>query len=111
MGRFVHSITTVSVKYCSNVCSFSQCLPQNVFIIGACNPHRSNSVAMHEKVEESEECDWVKGSYYVHRLHPTVRCLLWNYGAPDEEQEERYIETKMKMAVSRYGSSTPLRGG
>ena len=62
-----------------------------MFIVAACNPHRGNSLASH-----SQET-WVRGSYYVRQLHPTVRFLMWDYGSLDENQERTYINAKMKM--------------
>lgn len=63
-----------------------------MFIVAACNPHRGNSLASHSRKET-----WVRGSYYVRRLHPTLRFLMWDYGALDESQERDYINAKMKM--------------
>lgn len=77
-----------------NVCTLSsQPIPHNIFIVGACNPHRGNSLAA-----LSEETDtWVRGSYYVRQLHPTLHCLMWDYGALGERQERDYILAKMTM--------------
>ena len=66
---------------------FGQLIPENVFIIAACNPHRGNSLASHET--------WVRGSYYVRPLHPTLKLLMWDYGALNEYQEKDYIKAKM----------------
>ena len=54
---------------------------------------------MHEKLEDAKKWEWVKGSYYVHRMHQSVRYLLWDYGALDERQEENYIKAKMAMVM------------
>ena len=40
---------------------------------------------------------WFRGSYYVHRLHPTLKFLMWNYGSLNDKQESDYIKAKMKM--------------
>ena len=69
-----------------------QPIPDNVFIVAACNPHRSNSLASHSQKET-----WVWGSYYVRQLHPTLNFLMWDYGSLDESQERDYINAKMKM--------------
>ena len=69
-----------------------QKIPLNVFIIAACNPHRGNSLA-----PTSPDETWIRGSYYVHQLHPTLRYLMWDYGALGELQERRYIEAKIKL--------------
>lgn len=71
----------------------TQPIPDNVFIVAACNPHRGNSLATHTESKEN----WVRGSYYVRRLHPTLRFLMWDYGSLDESQERDYINSKMKM--------------
>ena len=67
-------------------------IPDNVFIVAACNPHRGNSLATHDHDEL-----WARGSYYVRRLHPTLQFLMWDYGSLDESQERDYINAKMKM--------------
>ena len=71
-----------------------QPIPENVFIVAACNPHRGNSLASHQQT-------WVRGSYYVRRLHPTLQFLMWDYGSLDEHQERDYINAKMKMLNQR----------
>ncbi len=65
-------------------------IPDNLFIVAACNPHRGNSLASHSD-------SWLRGSYYVRRLHPTMQFLMWDYGSLDEAQERDYISAKMKM--------------
>ena len=67
-----------------------QPIPENVFLVAACNPHRGNSLASHQQT-------WVRGSYYVRRLHPTLQFLMWDYGSLDEHQERDYINAKMKI--------------
>lgn len=66
-----------------------QPIPENVFIVAACNPHRGNSLASHKT--------WVRGTYFVRSLHPTLKFLMWDYGSLDEYQERDYINAKMKM--------------
>lgn len=46
---------------------------------------------------------WVRSSYNVHRLHPTIQYLMWNYGALNTQQEEQYIKAKMKMTSHDLG--------
>ena len=70
-----------------------QPFPDNVFIVAACNPHRGNSLAAIDT--------FVRGSYYVRRLHPTLQFLMWDYGSLDEHQERDYINSKMKMLNRR----------
>jgi len=89
-----------------------QPLPSNIFLVAACNPHRGNSLAVHERKEdvqayeeEEEEEDkedssaktWFRGSYYVRKLHPTLKFLMWNFGSLNDEQETDYIKEKMMM--------------
>ena len=50
---------------------------------------------VHEKKVKSET--WVRGSYNVHRLHPTIKFLIWDYGFLDSQQEDDYIKAKMEM--------------
>ena len=64
--------------------------------MAACNPHRGNSLAVHANTENKAET-WVKGSYYVQKLHPTMRFLMWDYGSLNDEQESHYIKAKMVM--------------
>ena len=68
-----------------------QPIPDNLFIVAACNPHRGDSLASHHQKET-----WVRGSYYVRQLHPTLRFLMWDYGSLDKNQERNYIIAKMK---------------
>ena len=59
--------------------------------MAACNPHRGNSLASHEQDK------WLRGSYYVRPLHPTLQLIKWDYGSLDSVQERDYINAKMKM--------------
>lgn len=70
--------------------SLFQPIPKNVFIVAACNPHRGDSLASHNKT-------WVRGTYCVRPLHPTLKSLMWDYGSLDEHQERDYVNAKMKM--------------
>ena len=88
--------TCVYMYTCTHVCIVVyislvslQPIPSNIFIIGACNPHRGNSLAAFDT--------WIRGSYYVRQVHPTLQCLMWDYGALGEQQEREYIHAKMKM--------------
>ena len=76
-----------------------QPIPENVFIVAACNPHRGNSMAS-LGIQGGFGIDkekWVRGTYYVRKLHPTLRFLMWDYGSLDEHQEKEYINAKMRM--------------
>ena len=70
-----------------------------MFIVAACNPHRGNSMASMgiQGGSDSDREKWVRGTYYVRKLHPTMRFLMWDYGSLDEHQEKEYINAKMKM--------------
>lgn len=59
--------------------------------MAACNPHRGNSMATHAAET------FVRGSYYVRPLHPTLEFLIWDYGSLDEYQERDYIRAKLQM--------------
>lgn len=98
----VHSVTsqvTHVLRFCASIFLHKippptlQPIPDNVFIVAACNPHRSNSLASHISQKET----WVRGSYYVRQLHPTLNFLMWDYGSLDENQERDYINAKMKL--------------
>ena len=69
-------------------------VPANVFLVAACNPHRGSSAVI---CKSSKRDDWVLGSYYVRPLPPTLRFLVWDYGALDESQEHDYIQEKITM--------------
>ena len=49
------------------------------------------------KGDDKEKEKWVRGTYYVRKLHPTLQFLMWDYGSLDEHQEKEYINAKMKM--------------
>ena len=40
---------------------------------------------------------WLRESYYVCPLHPTLQLIKWDYGSLDSVQERDYINAKMKM--------------
>ena len=75
---------------------FIQAIPRNIFIIAACNPHRGDSLAIHAETSNDNE-SWLKGTYYVRKLHPTLRFLMWDYGSLNEHQEIEYVHAKMAM--------------
>ena len=55
---------------------------------------------MHDKDHDS----WLKGTYYVRKLHPTLKYLKWDYGSLNQQQEKEYVNAKMKM-LSRQSMS------
>jgi len=64
-----------------------QPIPDNIFIIASCNPHRGNSLAARG----------AKTHYYVRQLHPTLHLLKWDYGSLNELQEDEYIKEKLVL--------------
>ena len=88
----VEVITTQIIQY-----SFLQPIPDNIFIVAACNPHRGNSLAIHAGSSSASSNSWTRSTYYVRQLHPTLEFLKWDYGALDKHQEADYISVKMKM--------------
>ncbi len=41
---------------------------------------------------------WLHGRYHVHRLHPTIKHLIWDYSSLNESEEKDYIVVKMAEA-------------
>ena len=71
-----------------------QSLPSNIFVVAACNPHRSCSAAIREKGNED---DWKLGFYFVKPLHRTMEFLKWDYGALDGNQEQDYVRSLLDV--------------
>ena len=46
---------------------------------------------------EKSSDTWIKAAYYVNCLHPTLRQLIWDYGALNKEQEKQYVTVKMEL--------------
>ena len=69
-----------------------QAILDNIFVIAACNPLRSDSTVLLRNVKNV----WVKPSYYVRELHPTIEYLKWDYGALNDIQETEYVTAKMR---------------
>ena len=42
--------------------------------------------------------EWLRPSYYVQPLPPTLELIKWSYGSQREEDEHEYIQEKMKMS-------------
>lgn len=83
------------------VSCFIQPIPDNIFIVGACNPHRGNSLALLDSKPEI----WARGSYFVRPLHPTLHFLVWDYGALDKDEEREYVTAKLTLAQKTLPSS------
>ena len=96
-------------RYLHIICNFTsyttylQPLPSNIFLVAACNPHRGNSLAIYENKDEHKAETWIRGSYYVQKLHPTLKFLMWDYGSLNKEQELAYVEAKMIMVNEDFG--------
>ena len=75
-----------------------QPIPSNVFIVAACNPYRGNSVTT--LFDENSKDHWLRPSYYVRPLAPTLQLLTWNYGSLREVDELEYVREKLKMSYS-----------
>ncbi len=93
----MHNIIEAQVFYYCCVFLISQPIPDNIFIVAACNPHRGNSLATHEKSRAS----WLSSSYQVRQLHPTLEFLKWDYGSLHGPQESDYVSAKMSMLENR----------
>ena len=74
-------------------------MPQNIFVIASCNPHRGDVLTLLDKREQKKGLkeSWLKGSYYVRQMHPTLKFLMWDYGSLNEHDEVAYINAKMSM--------------
>ena len=93
-----------------------QPIPQNVFIVAACNPHRGNSLAaltvanadrLRVMNDNSDET-WIMDSYYVQKLHPTLAHLMWDYGSLGEDQEKQYVLAKVDMFCNQLSKTQKL---
>ena len=47
--------------------------------------------------DSTQEETFLKGTYFVQKLHPTLDLVTWNYGALDEFQENAYVRAKLSM--------------
>ena len=91
---------------------FFQPLPQNIFIIAACNPHRANSIASRANSDPEHQQNQnqraSQDSYYVRCLHPTLEIIKWDFGALDEYQENQYISAKLESTRNNiYAEDIP----
>ena len=65
-----------------------------MFVVAACNPHRSCSATMRE---QGNQDDWKLGFYFVKPLHRTMEYLKWDYGALDGNQEQDYVHSLLNV--------------
>ena len=73
--------------------------------MAACNPHRGNSTFAQASLGPDE--NWLNSSYYVRQLHPSLKFLMWDYGALSECQELEYIRCKMAI-IDKNGKAGAL---
>ena len=69
-----------------------------MFIVAACNPYRGNSLILLTNKESNDE--WLRPSYYVQPLAPTLELLKWDYGALRKEDEKEYVKAKMRLCYT-----------
>jgi len=100
---YIFSLVDATLTKTPSFC-FMQAIPTNVFIIAACNPHRGDSLAVCGETSGDTE-SWVKGTYYAHKLHPTLRFLMWDYGSLNQHQELEYVHAKMAMLNKQISGS------
>lgn len=79
-------------------------------MIASCNPHRGDVLSLLDREDpgqaEGHNQTWLKGTYYVRRLHPTLQYLIWNYGSLSEHEEMVYVNAKMQMLNEEMDSYT-----
>jgi hypothetical protein len=77
-------------------------LPNNIFFVAAVNPCR--------KVESSQRSDdgsiAHSSSYQVQEIPPTMREVVWEYGAQSTEQEKDYITAKLQILMSQESEAS-----
>ena len=77
-----------------------QAIPNNVFIVAACNPPREDNLAILDdqtSISASIQETMFRGSYCVQKLPPTLHFLIWDYKALDDTQEREYIRAKVSQ--------------
>ena len=101
MDWYVDSCSGLYTTLLSFSChSLPQPLPENIFVVATCNPHRGDSLTVLMKPDT-----WVNPLYYVRQLHPTLDFIKWDYGSLDKHQEKEYICVKMKMLEKKKAGS------
>jgi hypothetical protein len=81
-------------------------LPHNIFFVAAVNPCR--------KVDSSQRTDdgriaHVSG-YQVQEIPPSMREVVWEYGAQSTEQEKDYITAKLQILMSQESEAAEADG-
>lgn len=69
-------------------------IPQNVHLVAACNPNYK-PFQSHSQSERLSQ-----GVYRVRRLPPSIRLLLWDFGAMTQQQERAYVTEKLRMLAA-----------
>ena len=93
-----------------------QPIPQNIFIVAACNPHRGNSLAALtvanagrlRGINDNSDETWIMDSYFVQKLHPTLAHLMWDYGSLDESQEQQYVLSKVDLFCNHLSKTQKI---
>ena len=93
--------TDVYLQSITDLLFLSQVIPKNIFIIASCNPHRGDILSLLDTKEPDASHTWLKGTYYVRKLHPTLHYLMWSYGSLSEHEEMVYVNAKMQMLNER----------
>ena len=83
-----------------------QPISDNLFIVAACNPHRGNSLAALVSTDTDET--WLRSSYYVRKLHPTIQSLKWDYGALADWQETDYVKAKLLIVQKKISNQSSV---
>ena len=85
---------------------YIQPLPDNIFIVAACNPHRGNSISTIVKpTGGSDNEKWFQGNYLVRPLHPSFHQIMWDFGYLRKSEEDEYIDAKLKMIDKTFKNS------
>jgi hypothetical protein len=75
-----------------------QPLDDNIVVVAACNPSRSNLLDYHRMEREKDlGQDWVSGHYQVVHMQGSLSALMWRYGSLSAEQEKGFIFRRMEM--------------
>src|SRR5690554_3851013 len=68
-------------------------LPSNIYWVAAVNPYR--------RIKDADMN--FKDSYYVKPLPPSMKELVWDFGALEQDQERDYINAQLRLLEERTG--------
>ena len=68
---------------------------ENIVIVGACNPPRSQIQSSTR--EQDLGRTWASGHYQVSELPPSIKKMKWSFGALSHSQEKEFIYRRMEM--------------